>query len=853
LRGRLDGPALAAALSGLVRRHAALRTRLVEADGGPVQVVDPPAGLPLPVADLASIRTEEREAAARRLALREAGRPFDLARGPLARALLVRLGAGDHLLVVVTHHAVSDGWSVGVLIRELAALYRGEALPAVPLRYTDYAVWQRRRLAGEALARELGWWRGALEEAPRVLELPRDRPRPPVQSDRGESLPVRLPAALAEEVAALARGRGATLFMTLLAGFQALLARSAGQDLVLVGSPVANRTRAETEGVVGCFVNTLVLPGDLRGRPTFGELLDRVRGATLGAFAHQELPFEKLVEALEPDRDPSRPPLVQAMFALQNAPAGALDLPGLEVSVPGLANRTSQLDLSLSLTEAAGGLVGSVEYATDLFDGTTVRRLLRRFERLLGHLAAHPDEPVAEAPPVDRAEAHQLLAEWNDTGPGPVAAGGPAELVEEQAARAPDRVAVVCEGQHLSYGEVARRARGIAAALAGAGVGPEAPVPLLVGRSPRMVVGLLGAVRSGATAVPLEPNLPRERVRLILEEAGAPAVLSERALAPGLPDGDHRVLWLDGAALPASPEPPPPAAPESLAYAIFTSGTTGRPKGVAVSHGEAGRHLSTWAAAFEPDDRALCFASLGFDASLEDLLAPLLRGACLVLRPDRMWTPRELAARAAQERLTVTDMPTAYWHELAAADEVLPPSVRRAVLGGEALSAASMRGATAASVTRLENAYGPTEAVITATVHRVDRERPGASGTVSLGRPLPGRTAHVLTPDGRPAPIGVAGELFLGGVLARGSLGRPGTTAAAFGPDPFGRPGARIYRTGDRVRWLPDGTLDFLGRLDHQVKVRGFRIELGEIEAALARRPEVATAVVLAREDLPGE
>jgi amino acid adenylation domain-containing protein len=870
LSGELDVEALRRTLSEIVARHEVLRTTFAVVAGEAIQVIGPPADLPLPVTDLGHLPDDEREAEVLARAAAETARGFDLERGPLLRLGLLRLGAREHVLLFACHHIVSDGWSIGVFLSELSALYPAfraglpSPLPALPVQYADYAAWQRAWLQDEVFDRQLAYWRNQLADLP-ILAVPTDRPRPAVQSFRGATLTFDLPADLSEALAALSRREGVTLFMTLMAAFQALLTRHSGQRDFGVGTPTAGRTRAETEGLIGFFVNTLVIRADLSGDPTFRELLGRVRRAALGAFDHQDLPFERLVADLRLQRDPGRSPLFQVMFALQNVPAAGLDLPGLEVNRLDTEEVATAFDLSLDLRETDDGLAGRCEYSTDLFDAVTVARLLGHYQRLLASAVADPERRVVDLHLLTEGEAERLLAGAH----GP-RADSPVdrclhELIEEQARRAPDAVAVECGPDRLMYADLDRWADRLADALRRLGVGPEVCVGICVERSAEFIVGLLAVLKAGGAFVPLDPAYPRERLGMVLGDARAAVVLTRTGLADRLPAGDARVLCLDRV-----PEWQGPIVPHrrvtgnNLAYVIYTSGSSGRPKGVAVPHAEAVAHLVTFTQAyhFGPTDRVLQFASLTFDTSLEDIFPALLSGATLVMRGPDLWSPAELLERVAQLGITVMNLPTAYWHELArelndpAAGRVLAAQLRYVEVTGEAVlpDAVARWQRSGLGTVRLVNSYGPTEATVTATVYDIPpREEDSPVSSIPIGRPLMNRTAYVLDERGRLAPLGVAGELYLGGAgLARGYLGRPDLTAERFVPDPFGPPGARLYRTGDRARWLAEGELEFLGRLDQQVKVRGFRVEPGDVEAALATHISVRQVAVLAREDTPG-
>ncbi|MFL5542253.1 MAG: amino acid adenylation domain-containing protein, partial [Longimicrobiaceae bacterium] len=873
LSGALDARALERALGEVVRRHESLRTTFAQVDGAPVQVVAPFPGFTLPVEDLSALEEAEREARVRRRAAAEAARPFDLAAGPLFRAALLRLGEEDHALLLSTHHVVSDGWSMEVLFRELAALYaayregRMVALPGPAVQYADFALWQREQLAGKALERQLAYWREQLAGAPALLELPTDRPRPAARSYRGAHEPFELPAGVRERLEVLGRSEGATPYMVLLAAFQLLLARYAATDDVVVGTPVAGRTHREVEGLIGCFANLLPLRVRLSGNPALREVVRRVRAATLGAVEHQALPFERLVAELQPERSLSHSPLFQVMFTLENARGRGSALPGLEVSGVGAELASARFDLVLELAATAQGLQGALNYGTDLFVAGTTLRMVGHLERVLEQVAADADVRLSRLELLGEAERALVLEEWSRT-----AAGVPADLCihqlfETQADRTPGAVAVVFEGAELTYAELDARANRLAHYLRALGVGPEVRVGVCLERSLELLVSVLGVLKAGGAYVPLDPGYPAERLAYMLADAGIPVLLTQEGLRSALPpQPGGRVVSVDGEwaeiAAQSAERPESGAGSRSLAYVIYTSGSTGRPKGVAVEHGAAAAHLAGFARELEigAADRVLHFASFGFDVAVEQLFLPLLAGAGLVLRGAELWPPEEWPARVREAKVTVANLPPAYWREVAAtAGGSALPELRLLIVGAETMPTEAVgrwRGGVE-SPARLVNAYGPTEAVITATTFPLPGDYPGgyAGPVVPIGRPLPGRAAFVLDGTAMPVPVGVPGELYVGGAqVARGYLGRPALTAERFVPDPFsGEPGARLYRTGDRVRWLADGVLEYQGRVDEQVKVRGFRIEPGEIEGVLRRSEGVADCAVVAREDLPGE
>ncbi|HEV2846615.1 MAG TPA: amino acid adenylation domain-containing protein, partial [Thermoanaerobaculia bacterium] len=840
LRGPLDLSALTASLQEIVRRHDVLRTVFPAVGDRPVQKVVRNSGLALPVTDLAGLPPAQREAEAKRVVTAEARRPFDLAVGPLVRGVLLRLDEDDHAVLFVLHHVVADGWSMGVMVNELAALYeaflenRPSPLPELAVQYADYAAWQREWLRGHTLKTQIAYWRGQLAGAP-ALELPTDRPRPPVQRFRGASRSFFLSRETSEALAALGQAEGATLFMTLAAAFQVLLHRYSGQNDILVGTPVAGRNRAEVEGLIGFFVNTLVLRSGLAGGPGFPALVRRVRRGTLEAFAHQELPFEKLVEELQPERDLSRSPLFQVMFSLQNANSARLDLPGLRLSSWPLGEAVvAKFDLTLTMVERSEGLGGSLEYSTDLFDRPTIDRMLGHFRTLLNAIVAEPLCSVSELPLLTGAEREQLLSAWNATG-REVPAFCVHEGIAAQAARTPDAVAVTFGAMALTYRELDRRANALAHRLRELGVRPETRVGIALERSLEMVVGLLAVLKAGGAYVPLDPSYPAERLDFMREDAGISLLLTRDFFAEA---GEIEQPPVGG------------AGPWNLAYVIYTSGSTGRPKGVQISHEALTNFLASMAErpGIGAGDVLLAVTSLSFDIAGLELYLPLLAGGRVALASrEEAADGHRLRELIAASGATVLQATPATWRLLLEAGWTGGEGLK-ALCGGEALPP-SLASSLRERVGSLWNVYGPTETTVWSTVEEIAGE-----GAVTIGRPIANTTVYILDAWGSPAPVGVPGELLLGGAgLARGYLRRPELTAERFVPDPFGPAGLRLYRTGDLARYQPDGRLEHLGRIDHQVKVRGFRIELGEIEAALGRHPEVAAAVAVAREDIPGD
>ncbi|MEV6694568.1 amino acid adenylation domain-containing protein [Micromonospora sp. NPDC051196] len=852
----MDGPlavdTLRAALTEVVRRHEVLRTVLIEHDGEPIQVVRPAAPVDLALIDLcAADEPERRLADALRDSLRQ---PFDLASGPLLRATLYRTGEDRHVFALSMHHVVIDGWSIDILCDELGRLYnaflehRESPLPELPVQYGDFALWQRDRLA-DVLDTGLAYWKGRLAHLSGELELPTDRPRPRVQTYRGAVTDRWLSAQLRTDLEQLGRRHDATLFMTLLAGFQTLLHHYSGATEICVGTPVAGRTEVELERMIGFFVNTLVLSARLDRRMPFTELLAQARETAHGAFAHQEVPFERLVEELNPVRDPSRNPLFQVMFNLLNLNDKPVDLTGVQVRErldvgPGGA----LVDLSLDVYQRGDGLLCRLEYNTDLFDEATAERMLRHFETLLTGIAAAPQTELGRCPLLSDAERRQVLTEWNDTA-HPVARVTIPELYERQLPTVAHLPAVVARDGRLTHAELNARANRLARHLAGAGVGPEDRVALILPRTSEFVVAILGVLKAGAAYIPIDPGLPGDRIAAMIEDASPAMVLTEVGddLLAGQPDGDL-----------GQRERVQPLLPEHPAYLIYTSGSTGRPKAVVVEHRNlANLHHEHRTTLFEPmaarvrPVQVAITASFSFDTSWEELLW-LVDGHTLhVVDEERRADTDAVVAYVREHHIDFLDVTPSYARPLLAAGLLDQSGYTPALLsvGGEAIDAPLWAEISAATRTSAANYYGPTECTVDALRSPITGDRP-----VSLGRPLANTRAYVLSPDLQPVPPGVAGELYLAGAgLARGYFGRPGLTATRFVADPFGPPGTRMYRTGDLVRWQAGGTLEYLGRTDDQIKIRGFRIEPGEIESVLTGHPAIAHAVVVAREDRPGD
>jgi amino acid adenylation domain-containing protein len=828
LRGALDVDALRSALDLLVARHEALRTGFQTVDGGPRQVVVEPVPIALPVVPPGDDLDETLRA--------EARRPFDLTTPPLVRALLVALGEREHVLLITIHHIVSDGWSLGVLYRELAAAYAGEALPdAPPVTYRDFAEWQRDRMTGDVLAGQLAYWREQLAGAPELPALPTDRPRPAAQSFRGATHRFELEPDLVSRLEELARRREATLFMVLLAAVKTVLHRYTGEHDVVLGTPIANRLRPELEGVLGFFVNTLVLRTSLADDPAFDDLLDRVRETALSAYAHQELPFEKLVDELAPARDLSYPPLVQVLFALQNTPGEGLRLPGLDAEPVHVDRRATQFDLVFSLEqESGGGITATIEYSTDLFDETTIARLAGHLRTLAAGVADTPVAPIS-ALPLLTDEEHAGIARLNDTS---AADDGPRllhQLVEAQVRRTPEATALVHEGESLTYAELDARANRVARWLRSRGVGPEKVVAVLLPRCLDLPVALLAVLKAGGAYLPIDLAYPEERRAFMLADSRATVVLAEFGAAL-----DEAVAGL------SDEDPRTEVDPANPAYVIYTSGSTGRPKGVVVPHSGVVNLLGDrrFAEMVPRGERASLWTSTSFDGSIPELFLALGRGAELHVVPEhRRTVPADFVSWLAEHDIKAGYLAPFMVAEAASAPVL--PRLRGLTLATEPIAAGTYgRLAERLDGCYVVNAYGPTEASVAASAYVVPTPPP-ADGILPIGRPLRNVRLHVLDATGAPVPAGVTGELWIAGAgLARGYHGDPGLTADRFRPDPFGPPGGRMYRTGDLAWRRADGELVFAGRADDQVKLRGLRIEPTEVQAAIERHPGVSDAHV---------
>ncbi|WAC73177.1 amino acid adenylation domain-containing protein [Roseateles sp. SL47] len=871
LSGALQRQALKATLDGLVRRHEILRTRFGSVDGQTVQWIDgPEVGFQWQEVDLSGLEEPQRTQAVQSLSQEEQRAPFDLARGPLIRGQLLKLEEQAHILLLTQHHIISDGWSTGIMVREVSALYeaysqgREDPLEPLTIQYADYAVWQRQWLQGEVLRQQTQYWKEQLGGAPALLELPTDRPRPVEQSYEGGQWRFEIPAQVSAGLQGLAQSQGATLFMTLLAGWAVLLSRLSGQKDIVVGTPVANRQRSEVEGLIGFFVNTLALRVRLEDDPTVQELLQQVKASTLDAYEHQDLPFEQVVEALQPQRSLSHSPLFQNMLSLNNTPVqGPLQLSGLSISTLAPDSGSTQFDLSLALSETPEGLSATLSYASALYEPSSIQRLEGYLQAVLRGLVEDPTQRVSELALLSAAQRRQVLEEFNATARAYPQDELIHELFEEQVRARPQATALVYEQQQLSYGELNERANQVAHRLVQLGIRPDDRVAICMQRSVEMVVGLLGILKSGAAYVPLDPAYPAARLAYMLGDSEPGAVLTQQALVQEMRQGvaiGVPVLALDGAEaaqIEVQPrhDPDPQALglnARHLAYIIYTSGSTGQPKGVMVEHAGVVNRLRWMQEALDlrADEAVLQKTPFGFDVSVWEFFWPLMLGARLVMaRPEGHKDPAYLSAVIRHTGVTTVHfVPSMLQQFLAYEGAASCTGLRRVVCSGEELPAALARELlTTLPGTGLHNLYGPTEASVdvTAWTCSLDDHRT----FVPIGRPIANTAIYILDPQGQPTPLGVSGELHIAGVqVARGYWNRAELTQQRFVPDPHsGQAAARLYKTGDLARWLPDGSIEYLGRNDHQVKIRGFRIELGEIEARLAQCLGVREAVVLAR------
>jgi amino acid adenylation domain-containing protein len=867
LHGDLDPNALQLALNAITARHSILRTNFQFDGAEPVQIVHSVQCVEIESLDLSRLPAEEREQEAQAHLHAAACRPLNLAEDSMLRVCLVRMGPAEHLLLLTIHHIASDGWSEDIFFREFSALYtafcqgKPSPLPPLPFQYGDFAVWQRRWLSGKRLEQQLAYWKTHLHGAPPILALPTDHPRPELPTYAGAVIEHMLPKTLLSELQALSRSHGVTLFMTLLAAFQVVLARYSGQEDIVVGTPIANRTEEQLEGLIGFFVNTLAVRGDLSGDPTFVELLGRVRETALEAYAHQDLPFEKLVEELQPKRSLQHTPLFQVMFILQNNVRSRLDMAGLQATPLSIDTGYSKFDLTLSAIESEAGLQLGVQYAKDLFEGPTIERMLSHFRILLDGILADPQQHISRLPLLTAPERHRLLVEWNDTRADYPRDRCIHQLFEEQVERTPEAVAVVFEEQCLTYTQLNARSNQLAHFLQKQGVGPEVLVGLCIERSLEMIVSLLGILKAGGAYVPLDTTWPLQHLDFILKDSATPILLTQEHLQARFAGQNATILTLESQSCfeeESRENPQSGAVADNRAYVIYTSGSTGRPKGVQICH-RAAVNLQRGLRETVLGERSNCSlnatlnASLSFDSSVKQLLL-LLDGHCLHIVPEEIRADGLHFARfLSAKRIQYLDCTPAHMQLLVSAGLLHKDAVRPEIvlMGGEAVPEALWQAMASCTDMAVYNVYGPTECTVDTTTARIC----SSEQVVIIGKPLANTQTFILDAQRQPVPVGVAGELYIGGAgVAQGYLNRPELTAEKFVPDPFhSQPGARLYRTGDLCRYLPDGNLEFLGRIDHQVKIRGFRIELGEIETVLCQHPQVREAVVLAREDVPGD
>ncbi len=867
LSGALKVEALANALNEVIRRHESLRTAFAIENGVPMQVVAPHSRLALPELDLLDLPEASRELRMIQLAKEAAMQPFDLTEGPLLRVCLLRLGDTEHALLLTIHHIIFDGWSTGVLIGEIATLYEtfaaghAPSLPELPIQYAEFAVWQREWLKGETLEEMLSYWRRQLKGSLPGLDLPTDRPRPPVQSFKGARESFTLDGSLSDELNAFNLRNEVTLFMTLLSAFKILLYRYSGQKDIIVGTPTAGRNWVEIEDLIGFFVNTLALRTDLSEKPSIRELVRRVREVTLGAFSHQDLPFEKLVEELQPQRDLSRQPLFQMMFVLQNVRQRPLKLQGLTLQPLEIETETAKFDLTLTMTESDGGLIGSLEYSGDLFDAATARRMIGHLQNILRGIVIDPNQRISDVALMSATELNELLVDWNQTGANYQMGKSVHELIEENAERIPAAIAVVDQDQTLTYLELNRRANHLANHLLRRGVKTDDRIGICVRRSAKMVEGLLGILKAGCAYVPLDPLYPKERLELMIEDSRISILVTEERFVEKLAGSVATTVLVDAGAdiiaLESSNNPGKRVTDESLAYVIYTSGSAGRPKGVAVCHRGVMRLLfGSDYVHLDANEIMLHMSPISFDASTFELWGALVHGARCVLAPGQIPTTHELSDLLRRNQVSTLWLTASLFNAIVDEKPESLSIVRQLLVGGEALSVSHIVSALGIlPATQLINGYGPTESTTFTCSYRIPKRLTENIRSIPIGRPIGNTQVYLLDSELQPVPVGVFGELHIGGAgLARGYVSHPDLTAEKFIPNPFsGSPGDRLYKTGDLARYMPDGDIEFVGRIDRQVKIRGFRIEPGEIETAMKVYPEVREAVVVVREDIPGE
>lgn len=862
MKGRLNVPALEKSLNEIIRRHEVLRTSYPTIDDEAVQNVAPSLILPLPVIDLREFPESIRFEKSLQLASQISMRPFNLALGPVLQLALLRAGEQEHLLLLLMHHIITDVWSTGLLFREMASLYEAfscgqpSPLEELPIQYADYAIWQRKYMQGEILENLISFWKGQLKGKLPVMQLPTDRPRPAAQNFKGEEVVFTLSRKFTDDLKALSQREGATLFMTLLAAFKTLLYVYSKQEDIIVGAPIASRKPVETERLLGFFANTVVFRTDLSNDPTFKEVLARVRDVAVGVYSHQELPFEKLVEVIQPERNTSHTVIFQVLFALQNTAIPELKMPGLDVKLTNIESGNVRFDLTMHMTEWPEGLTGLLEYSTALFNATTISRMVEHFKILLEAIVSDTNQSISTLSILTSAERKEL-AGWNDTDTVFQLHGHVHELIEAQVKLTPQALAIAFRDDVLTYEELNRRANQLARRLQAMGVGPEVIVGICMERSIEMVIAILGTIKAGGAYVPLDPTLPPDRLAFMLHDTSAPVVLTQNHLSGFLRDHGAHCICLDSdwetTEQFSRSDLHVAVADANLAYVIYTSGSTGQPKGVMSGHAGLRNRLLWMQEAFNltQSDRVLQKTPYSFDVSVWEFLWPLMTGALLVVaEPGGHQDPVYLIELIrCREVTTIHFVPSML--RLLLEEEGLESliSLRRVICSGEALSFDLQEKLFERLNVDLRNLYGPTEASIDVSSHDCcDRL---AESVVPIGKPIANIQIHILGKRYQPAPLIVPGELHIGGIgLARGYINRPDLTAERFIPDPFSKvPGTRLYKTGDLARWLESGNIEYLGRIDFQVKIRGFRIELGEIEAVLDQHPDIKESVVVARED----
>ncbi|NET09553.1 MAG: amino acid adenylation domain-containing protein, partial [Symploca sp. SIO2B6] len=874
LAGTLNITALEQSLQAIIERHEALRTNFISVEGEATQIIHPETSWRLSVVELTHLSTNEQEATAQQLAQQQAIQPFELEKESLIRATLIVLSETEHILCVCMHHIVSDGWSTGVLLQELTKLYNGyiqglsSSLTPLPIQYADFAIWQRKWLQGDVLESQLSYWKNQLADAPNLLSLPTDRPRPAVQTFRGKHQEFTICAQLTSQLTKLSQEQGVTLFMLLLTAFNILLHRYSGQEDILIGSPIANRNQSEIEGLIGFFVNTLVLRTQIEGNPSFKELLTQVREIAMAAYSHQDLPFEMLVEALQPERDLSYTPLFQVMFFLYNESLSQLNLTGLKLSPLTVESQTSKFDLTLVMEKRADVLVGVWEYNTDLFDASTIKRITGHFITLLEGIVSNPQQRIWQLPLLKEVEQQQLLIDWNNKQVNYPQNKCIHQLFEDIVERTPNAIALVFENQQLTYQQLNCRANQLAHYLQSVGVGADVMVGLCVERSLNMIVGILGILKAGGAYVPLDPDYPTERLSFMLEDAQVSVIVTQQQLVESLRQDQARVICLDTnwetIAQNSDSNLANTATANNLAYIIYTSGSTGKPKGVLVNHSNVVRLFAAtddWYN-FNSQDVWTLFHSYAFDFSVWEMWGALLYGGRLVVVPYLITrSPESFYDLLSQEKVTILNQTPSAFRQLIQVEQSTTTTknlnLRLVIFGGEALEFNSLKPwleRHGDQKPQLVNMYGITETTVHVTYRPLSLADLDGAASV-IGRPLQDLQVYLLDEYLQPVPMGVPGEMYVGGAgVTRGYLNRSELTAQRFISNPFtDNPQARLYKTGDLARYLPNGELEYLGRIDNQVKIRGFRIELPEIEALLTQHPNVWESVVLVREDEPGD